>query len=179
MHTVDMFEVKSYHEAPDFYQVREDGAILNTKGYVLTQQYGTRISYVTLRINGRTVTRSVAKMVSETFVVREKPWDDPSIFNTPIHLDGNRINCGAWNLKWRPRNFAIEYHRQFLNDGFDNNVCPIEVMETGRIFKTVRDFCMYYGVLNTTVLQTLRGIYLHVWPTLITPRLRPDLIKIK
>ncbi len=35
------------------------------------------------------------------------------IFNTPIHLDGNRSHVWVDNLAWRPRWFSFKYHAQF------------------------------------------------------------------
>ena len=53
-------------------------------------------------------TRMVKRLVAETFVQGRT-----HIFDTPLLRDGNRMNCSAANLLWRPRWFTVQYSRQF------------------------------------------------------------------
>jgi hypothetical protein len=163
-----------YVEAPDLYIVNEHGVIRHRSGRVLPIRINkTNTPYVTLQIDGRQVTRSVSRIVSEAFVTRKKPWDDPEIFNTPIHLDGDRLNCRATNLRWRPRWFAIEYHKQFSYPGFFDGA-SVEVIETGRVFRTIGDLCVHYGILRGRALDFLWGMREYLWLTDITIRWGPD-----
>ncbi len=93
--------------------------------------------------NRQTSMRSVALLVARAFV----PEED-SRFNTPIHLDGNRENCDAENLAWRPRAFAIAYHRQFGSDDFYNPGSAVMDVETGERFNDTRDASVRYGLIR-------------------------------
>lgn len=91
--------------------------------------------------------RSLALMVATQFL--DRPPN--SRFDTPIHLDGDRSNCSAENLMWRPRWFAIKYHQQFHNNlrGF---VVPVFEMETGETFKTSWEAALKYGLIDREIL---------------------------
>lgn len=83
-------------------------------------------------------------------------------FDTPIQLDGNRLNCRADNLMWRPRWFAVQYHREKLMDEKLPNV-RIMLLETGEIFSSVREASMAYGYLEQDIIDSI-NVELSVWP---------------
>src|SRR5690348_13611375 len=70
-------------------------------------QFG--IVNVGLVVGRKQYKRSVALLVAEAFL----PTWESEVFTSPIHLNGDREDCRAENLMWRPRWFAIKYHRQF------------------------------------------------------------------
>lgn len=77
------------------------------------------------------------------------------MYNAIIHLDGNRSNCEATNLMWRPRWYAIRYHRMFNEDPSNASVM---IQETGEIFGTLRELCVKYGLYEGyTYLDVIRG----------------------
>lgn len=129
-------------EFPD-YAISDLGNVANIKTGMprrtsINQQGIVKISMY----KGRELcTRSVAPMVAEHFVEGETP-----LFNTPIHLDGDRLNCAASNLMWRPRWFAVQYHRQFDIDEFHAMDVHIEEFETGKEFYSVKDACIHFGL---------------------------------
>lgn len=93
--------------------------------------------------------RGVALLVSQHFLEKPRHFS----FDTPINLDGDRFNNEVSNLAWRPRWFALKYHRQFTQPRpykFDGQ---IEVLQTSEIFDDVREYAMAYGLLETDVLQ--------------------------
>lgn len=94
-----------------------------------------------LLIEGRHTTRSVARLVARYFVQLAHPS-----FNAPIHRDGERTNCYAENLLWRPRWHALHYHRQFHDPEFQEGKVKLEVVETGEYYIGWRDPCMQYGL---------------------------------
>lgn len=101
--------------------------------------------------------RGVALLVAKAFL------EPHSVFNTPINLDGDRANNHIYNLAWRPRWFAIMYHRQFFNDkrGFAE---PIVETRTGELFESSWEAAIKYGLLDREILiATLNRTY--VWPT--------------
>lgn len=101
-------------------------------------------------------TRSVAVLVADAFV--EGKTD---VFDTPIHIDGDRLNCRADNLMWRPRWFAVQYHRQFDSPEFHNSYVHIVDVETGMEFYNVKDACMHFGLYYNDVYRS----YIHEEPT--------------
>lgn len=108
--------------------------------------------------------RGVAVLVARSFL----PPPYPETFDTIIHLDGDRVNNEFTNLMWRPRWFAIAYHKQFGNDEMAYPV-PIEDVKTGERFKNSIQAAMRYGLLDKEILTaTLNRTY--VWPTYQTFR---------
>lgn len=95
------------------------------------------------------ITRSVAVLVAEAFC-----GGQTDLFNTPIHLDGDRENCRADNLMWRPRWFAVRYHRQFQSPEFHNSNVHIEEINTGKEYYSVKEACMELGLYHTDVYRS-------------------------
>lgn len=96
---------------------------------------------VTLSRDGRLATRSVAVLVAEQFVEGKSELND-----TVIHLDGDRSNCRADNLMWKPRWFAIKFHRQFLNPKFYEDYTPFYDLATGEEYHGLREAAMRHGL---------------------------------
>lgn len=147
---------------PEFpgYSVSEDGRVRNEEtNHILTptkNQHG--VAQVGLMLNAVQHKRGVALMVANAFL-------KPSLeaFNTPINLDGDRFNNHVDNLMWRPRWFAITYHRQFHNDlrGFTE---PIIEIKTKEVFPTSWEAAIKYGLIDREIfVATSNRTY--VWPT--------------
>lgn len=147
-------------EFPD-YAVSDLGAIHNIRSGMprktSTNQQG--IVKISLYQGRELITRSVAVMVAEAFVDGQS-----DLFNTPIHLDGDRENCRADNLMWRPRWFAVQYHRQFQSPEFHESDVRIMDVETGEQFDCVKDCCMAYGLYYNDVYRS----YIHDRPVPLT-----------
>lgn len=103
--------------------------------------------------------RGVALLVARSFL----PEPFPETFDTVIHLDGDKLNCRAENLMWRPRWFAIRFHQQFARDEMAFPV-PIEEIKTGERFKNSRHAVMRYGLLDKEI-RTAVAAQTYVWPT--------------
>jgi hypothetical protein len=91
--------------------------------------------------------RNLGKLVARAFRDREEPH-----WNTVVYLDGNKTNCSAENLVWRPRWFAIRYHREkryALAAGY----FPIRNLDTGEIFTNVREVSICFGSLESEILD--------------------------
>lgn len=91
--------------------------------------------------------RSLALLVAMSFL--DRPPN--TRFDTPIHLDGNKTNCSADNLMWRPRWFAIKYHQQFWN-GKRGFIVPIYEVNTGETFPTSWEASLKYGLIDQEIL---------------------------
>jgi len=82
------------------------------------------------------------------------PNDEPDHFDTPIQLDGNRTHCDVTNLMWRPRWFAVMYHKEktFLE-------IPIHIrfraVNDKNIFLSVRAASIHYGVLEKDIIDSI------------------------
>lgn len=147
-------------EFPD-YSVSDTGQVRNDEtGRVLAltrNQHG--IIQVGLMRDNRQHKRSVTLLVARAFL----PEPTPETFDTPINLDGDRSNNSVDNLMWRPRWFAVRYHKQFNSDrrGFNQ---PIQDLHSGEIFKTSWDAATKYGLLDREIMiATINRTY--VWPT--------------
>lgn len=128
----------------DGFAVSNIGRVRNLKRDVILKpsRNGQGIAIVGLHKEGKHTTRSVPLLVAENFVHNERP----EVFNAPIQLDGNRMNCHFTNLMWRPRWFAVKYHQQFWNEHFRFSTIPLLLKNTGEIFCGWMDPCVKYGL---------------------------------
>jgi hypothetical protein len=147
-------------EFPD-YAVNEHGEVYNIKTDMprrtsINQQGIVKISLYKGR---ELITRSVAVLVAEAFC--EGRTD---VWNTPIHLDGDRENCRADNLMWRPRWFAVQYHRQFNSEEFYRMKIHIQELTTGKEYYSVEEACRDLGLYYNDVYRS----YVHEQPVPLT-----------
>jgi hypothetical protein len=97
------------------------------------------IAFVSLSNGGRQYSKAVAPLVAEAFL--EEP-EDPC-WDTPIHLNGDRSDNRAENLMWRPRWYAIYYHKDLVfYDGLDKKVRDVD---SGEVL-TIQEMAMKYGL---------------------------------
>jgi hypothetical protein len=86
------------------------------------------------------------------------------IFDTPINLDGDRVNCQAVNLMWRPRWYAVQYAHQF-KDPYDKPILvPVRAVDTGEEFENSLQAACRYGLLEREVVLSIINHTL-AWPT--------------
>jgi NUMOD4 motif len=133
-------------EFPD-YMVSDLGRVANrSTGQLLTMslvQYG--VPTVGLMRDDKQHRRSVPMLVAKTFLPAP-PRED---FDTPIHLDGNRSNCKADNLMWRPRWFAIRFHRERRIGQYEEWPVLVQNQNTGEVFRSIKECARVYGLLET------------------------------
>lgn len=144
------------------YSVNKLGQVRNDRtGLILrvnTNQYG--VAYVgMMRENWQQYHRSLALLVAKAWLPERT-----EIFDTPINLDGDRLNCAVDNLMWRPRWFAVYYHQQFHKPLLAPEEPPIVEVESGRKFNTPMDACVTYGLLEKDVVLSIDN-RTYVWPT--------------
>jgi len=144
------------------YSISNMGRVRNddTDRIMALQRNPHGIVHVGLWKDGKQYKRSVAVLVCEAFL----PPPTPPTFDTPIHLDGDKTNCRIDNLMWRPRWFAVRYHRQFHDNrpmGFSG---PIRDKRTGEVFRNSMEAAMRFGLLDWDIFKsTIARTY--VWPT--------------
>lgn len=143
-------------EFPD-YSVSSYGRVMkNTSSRLVSQTLNQQgILSVALFRDSECYRRSVATLVANGFIrdLKKEPFD------TPVHQDGDKTNVHLSNLVWRPRWFAVKYHRQF------NDPCPFRIynkvkhVQSGKVFsnslEAARHFCalerdVFFGILNET-----------------------------
>lgn len=100
--------------------------------------------------DGRQYRRSVAPLVALAYL--DPPEYDTS-FGTDkiIQLDGDRANCQADNLLWRPNWFARKYHQERRVEPYPNWKKEFELVQTGEIFAHPRDCAIRYGLLEKDI----------------------------
>lgn len=134
------------------YSISNLGNVVNTyRGRVMAQRsnhQGVRMVSL-MDEHHRQVTRSVALLVAESFIPQPS-----SIFNSPIHLDGDRANCSVDNLTWRPRWFSVLYHRQFSDIRFYHRQIVLGIQGSRERFQGWADPCMRYGLLYKSIINS-------------------------
>ena len=159
-----------WREVPGFpgYSVSSEGAIRNdTRDSILARVINQQgISYVGLVRDGIQHKRALPLIVAKAFL---DPPPNP-FFNTPIHLDGNKINTAASNLMWRPKWFAMKYHRQFEYRS-QGSIVAVEEVSTREMFTDIWFAVMAFGLIWLEV-YTAAWNFTHqgsswaeVWPT--------------
>ena len=145
------------------YWVSNMGVVQNNNGKTcrtMVQHVNQRgIANVSFNRHGVQYKRSVAVLVASAFVTTARSES----FDTPINLDGDRLNNTAWNLLWRPRWYAVEYFKQFHTDQqwIDKRV---QEFKTEEVFKSSWDAAMVFGLLNMEVVKSITT-KTYAWPT--------------
>lgn len=122
-------------------------------------QYG--VPYVGMMREGRRhqCVRSLPRLVALAFVPR--PND---VWNTPINLNGDRLDCRIENLAWRPDWFARHYNRQF-EERYDNPInAPIRDVDTDVEYPDSLTTACANGLLERDVVLSILNNTL-TWPT--------------
>lgn len=132
----------------------------NSSGRVLhvrINQYG--VPYVGLMRNWKQCIRSLPRLVATAFIRQPN-----QIFDTPINLNGDRTDCRAENLMWRPRWYAVYYVNQFT-DRYENPInVSIREVETGEEFPDSLTAGCHFGLLEREVVLSILNNTL-AWPT--------------
>lgn len=143
------------------YSVSDHGRVLNTRTglYVKPTTNSRRLAIIGLMKNRVQHKRSLALLVANSFVLKPSNTN----FDTPVNLDGDRMDNHYSNLMWRPLWFARKYSRQFT-DGHATFEYPIEDVETGELYRSSMHAAISNGVLDTEIyLAMINNTY--VWPT--------------
>lgn len=134
------------------YEVSSDGQVRNTEtGHILKPAINQQgIAHVALQDG-----TGIGQRRSLAILVAQHHLNDPPhpSFNSPINLDGNRMNCDSENLAWRPRWFAVKYHQQFKREC--PVAAPVECLETGEVFENVRQAAIAFGVLEKEIIANI------------------------
>jgi len=165
--------MEEWREVPGFpgYSVSSEGLVRNdARDTILARVVNNQnVTYVSLVRNGIQQKRALGLLVAQAFL---EPHVNP-FFNTPIYLDGNRLNTAASNLMWRPKWFAMRFHKQFEHRapaGMRPDI-PVEELETRERFSDVWGVVMTFGLIWSEVYTAAVNYTYHsspyacVWPT--------------
>lgn len=159
--TEEIWENLESYGYPD-YSVSNWGRVANEKtgrpmALSRNQQDYVKVSLVNNRGDRRTA--QVNHLVASVFL--QPP--PSAAFDTLIHLDGNKDHTFATNLAWRPRWFALQYHKQFI-DRAPFVPEPVWDGETREQFFDSRHAAKKFGLLEKDIFRsTCTGI--RVFPT--------------
>ena len=135
------------------YSVSPQGRVINNSTYRELRhsfvQYGTPT--VGLNYKGIVYRRSVSLLVARAWLAEPQRYD----FTTPIHLDANRANCNVENLMWRPRWFAIQFHKERKNSPFPKWKKDFVIIETQEVFRQPYDCAGVHGILEWDVYRSI------------------------
>jgi hypothetical protein len=155
--------VEQWVGVPDFpqYMVSDLGRVQNLdfERQMTIHVNAEGVAYVRLVQQGKATSRSVALLVARAFL----PVPKFESFDTPINLNGDRLNNEISNLMWRPRWFAIKYHRQ-LRELPAAPRAIIHLLETKETFVGPRAAATKYGLLEREIIVDLTNQE-GVWPT--------------
>jgi hypothetical protein len=155
-----MDEWRSIPEFPG-YSVSSTGLVRNNDtGYHLTPLVNrTGFVHVGLTRERALYKRGLALLVARAFI----PPHKINSFTSPINLNGDRYDCNAMNLVWRPKWFAVKYVEQFRGPhrGYPG---AIEDMNTEEIYPTSWEAALRHGLLDQEILLAIYN-RTYVWPT--------------
>lgn len=145
------------------YVVSDAGEIRNQKtGRTLSpskNQHGhLKVNLPT--VEGKIKTRQLNHIVADAFL----PEPHRADFISLIHLDGDKTNCSASNLVWRPRYFSIRYHMQFDTKIWEESTVRVSDIKTGRIYDTIQEAAMEHGLILSEILLAAHK-RTFVWPS--------------
>lgn len=145
-----MEELWDFIEDCPAYLISNLGRVKNyDKGTVLS---AGRNNYGDVRVQlrnfeGRRIQKTVRVLVANAFVAGRT-----EIFDTVIQLDGNKENCRADNLAWRPEWFAWKFVTQFKSHHpLNYRTVPIRNIVTGAVYSNTIECVQTEGVLCVDV----------------------------
>lgn len=118
------------------------------------------VPYVGLMKGVHQRSRSLPLLVATAFIPQPREeWD------TPINLDGNRLNCRVENLAWRPRWYASRYIKQFDKERYEHPIeMPVRDIETDDEYPNSLAAACKNGVLERDVVLSIANNTV-TWPT--------------
>lgn len=118
---------------------------------LMTQHVNQRgIVNVSFNRRGRQYKRSVTVLVATAFIMTARPL----AFDTPINLDGDRLNNRVENLLWRPRWYATEYFQQFRYHPLGINHL-VQEFKTGEVFRNSWEAALAFGLLDREIVRSI------------------------
>lgn len=148
-------------EFPD-YSISNHGRVRSERTGRLLRIHTTRGGHSSVGLMGlepTNIRRGITRLVADHFM-EPQPH---AAFDTPIHLNGVLTDCHVYNLMWRPRWFAMKYHRQFRPDVIQIPD-PIADRDNGTVYDNPLHAASVHGLLVSEILESLTTGS-DCWPT--------------
>lgn len=138
---------KTIDDAP-LYEVSNQGRVRNrmTGRILIPTDNGRGYPIVGLRDQGARKVRSLATLVAKAFL--KDPLGD--LNNSPLHKDGDRRNCSANNLVWRPRWFVAKRTKEIKNGPSD--LRPVRDLLTGKVYLNAFEAAQEFAGLEESII---------------------------
>jgi hypothetical protein len=137
-----MTEWRRIDEFPD-YIINEYGDVMNERRQKQLTPRMNHQDFAMLGLvrDGVQYTRALTSLVATAYL------DPPPYrhYDSVINLNGDRADCRAINLMWRPRWYATRYRQMFNEEPLRLSVF---VPDIDRAFYSLREFCTTYGVVE-------------------------------
>jgi len=142
------------------YSISTYGRIRNDDRHTFVKQSLTLQGAVKVGLmsDGTQYTRSVIRLVAETFIPQKNDK-----FNTPLHLDGDQQNNYIDNIVWRPRWFVWKYANQFRTMDKYKTYGSVVCRETGEVYASPVEAAISHGLLFFEIVQSAIEMT-PVWP---------------
>lgn len=105
-------------------------------------QSGHRYTHL-VHDSGKGVSRSVGMLVAKAFL-DAPPMDH---YNSVIYKNGDKLDASITNLAWRPRWFAIDYHKQFQHPSILYSKNRVIETQTNAVYDNLLEAAVDHGVL--------------------------------
>lgn len=134
------------------YSVSDEGDVRNdrTGRYLVQTRNQGGLVFVGMSRGGVQYKRSVSALVARAFVAPPRF----RAYNVTINLDGDRENNAAYNLMWRPLQFARRYHQQFRIGPSGINQ-PIVDVRTNERFDHSWDAALRHGLIERDIVMAI------------------------
>lgn len=136
------------------YELSNDGQVRNIRTEKILKLSANQEGIVRVglmkRDEGVQKTVSLIRLVARMFVQGRS-----ASFDTPIQLNGDRADCKASNLMWRPRWFAVKYFNQFENSEEPLMGTKMFDVETSDRYKDSREAAMKNGLLEEDIMKSV------------------------
>ena len=147
-------------EAFPLYKISDQGEVFSSLTEKVLCKSLTKQGHhkVQLMREGIAYTRSVGALVAKTFL-EPPPRED---FTAIIHLNGDKIDCRAENLMWRPHYSAMAYHEQFMYPYFELTFTHVRDIKTGREYRPIQKAVVEHGLLLKDIQISMSVSYTHL-----------------
>lgn len=136
------------------YEISNDGLVRNIRTgrmmKISQNQEGIVRVGLMKRDESKQKTVSVLRLVARMFVSGRS-----ATFDTPIQLNGDREDCRAANIMWRPRWFAVKYFRQFTDTEEPLFTAKIYDVEDSKEYADSREAAKKNGLLEEDILLSV------------------------
>jgi hypothetical protein len=134
------------------YEVSDEGRVRNERTGRLLGIYdnGHGVLQVVMRRDGKNHARAVHRLVAEAHLF---PGPQGTV---PFFLNGDRTDCSAKNLDWKPRWYAIKMTRQSKRTE-PRDTRGIRMLSTGQEFPNALEAAKFIGGIEELVLLTAQN----------------------